>query len=91
MKFPETEQNTEELQEPIAMRTRSNTKRQSRLKEDQTTITAPSSETCRVYTIKNRSMEVSRQEHGLYASKIKRNDHKDGSGLSSYRVTSLHT
>ncbi|VIO94617.1 Uncharacterized protein BM_BM3070 [Brugia malayi] len=46
MKFPETEQNTEELQEPIAMRTRSNTKRQSRLKEDQTTITAPSSETC---------------------------------------------
>nr|CDP95464.1 Bm9790 [Brugia malayi] len=47
MKFPETEQNTEELQEPIAMRTRSNTKRQSRLKENQTTITAPSSETCR--------------------------------------------
>ncbi|VIO92086.1 Uncharacterized protein BM_BM17403 [Brugia malayi] len=33
MKIPETEQNTEELQEPIAMRTRSNTKRQSRLKE----------------------------------------------------------
>ncbi|VIO92955.1 Uncharacterized protein BM_BM17454 [Brugia malayi] len=84
MKIPETEQNTEELQEPIAMRTRSNTKRQSRLKEvnvytrspitlpaikcnnitrtvctkaflwfslsvisDQTTTTAPSSETCR--------------------------------------------
>uniref|UniRef100_A8PIT2 DUF5641 domain-containing protein n=1 Tax=Brugia malayi TaxID=6279 RepID=A8PIT2_BRUMA len=47
MKIPETKQNTEELQEPIAMRTRSNTKRQSRLKEDQTTITAPSSETCR--------------------------------------------
>uniref|UniRef100_A0AAF5Q3S8 Integrase_H2C2 domain-containing protein n=1 Tax=Wuchereria bancrofti TaxID=6293 RepID=A0AAF5Q3S8_WUCBA len=33
MKIPETEQNTEELQEPIAMRTRSNTKRQSRSKE----------------------------------------------------------
>nr|CRZ23972.1 Bm9619 [Brugia malayi] len=33
--------------EPIAMRTRSNTKRQSRLKENQTTTTAPSSETCR--------------------------------------------
>uniref|UniRef100_A8QAW8 Integrase core domain containing protein n=1 Tax=Brugia malayi TaxID=6279 RepID=A8QAW8_BRUMA len=47
MKIPETEQNTEELQEPIAMRTRSNTKRQSRLKENQTTTTAPSSETCR--------------------------------------------
>nr|CDQ08008.1 Bm12337 [Brugia malayi] len=47
MKIPETEQNTEELQEPIAMRTRSNTKRQSRLKENQTTTTATSSETCR--------------------------------------------
>uniref|UniRef100_A0AAF5PNU1 DUF5641 domain-containing protein n=1 Tax=Wuchereria bancrofti TaxID=6293 RepID=A0AAF5PNU1_WUCBA len=66
MKIPETEQNTEELQEPIEMRTRSNTKRQSRSKEvnvytrtpikvpaikciisDQTTTTAPSSETCR--------------------------------------------
>lgn len=47
MKIPEAEQNTEELQEPIAMRTRSNTKRQSRLKEDKTTTTAPSSETCR--------------------------------------------
>ncbi|VDN95732.1 unnamed protein product, partial [Brugia pahangi] len=43
--------------EPIAMRTRSNTKRQSRLKEDQTTITAPSSETCRDLHDQNRSME----------------------------------
>uniref|UniRef100_A0AAF5Q771 Uncharacterized protein n=1 Tax=Wuchereria bancrofti TaxID=6293 RepID=A0AAF5Q771_WUCBA len=73
MKIPETEQNTEEFQELIAMRTRSNTKRQSRSKEvnvytrspitvpaikcnnitrtvlmsDQTTTSAPSSETCR--------------------------------------------